>query len=257
MKQSNFPSRSAFTLVELLVVIAILAILAALLLPAVLRAKEKAKATTCLNNMRQIGLASFVYAHENNDTLVPLARLVTPYPSDLIVPYPPHVWWMDTLKGNLGNNGKVFSCPNVPRVQAGRPLTNLLGIAMNFNQLGRFPDDQHPAVSGGVKLLNVRHPADSVIFGDAAYVRNPFEPNADLWQPDVGRAYTWTDFGVWLFCVPTAPNGQWTRNCTRIINRHTARANCGFVDGHVTATKSSALGWQYPEGDPQALWDRQ
>ena len=250
-------ARYAFTLVELLVVIAIIAILAALLLSSLAPAKLKGQQITCLNNMHQIGVASEMYCQENQDRLVPMARLVTPYPASLIVPYPPHVWWPDSLKPLMSSDPKVFSCPNVPPIQAGIRLTNLLGIGMNFSELGVFPENVDPRTGPFVTTGMVANPSATIIFGDAAYVENYDETNADLWVADTDRKYyIWQGFGVWLFEVPNARNDQWTRNAVRVINRHKGKANCAFVDGHALAMKTSELGWQYPKGDPNALWDR-
>jgi prepilin-type N-terminal cleavage/methylation domain-containing protein/prepilin-type processing-associated H-X9-DG protein len=67
LTQSRQADRTAFTLVELLVVIAVIAILAAILLPALSRSKAQAARTTCLNNQRQIGFAYNLYTGENSD----------------------------------------------------------------------------------------------------------------------------------------------------------------------------------------------
>src|SRR5262249_19874145 len=139
-------SDRAFTLVELLVVIAVIAILAALLLPALARAKEKGKQTYCMNSTRQQALAIFLYAGENSEILPP-------------VPFPDssrnETNWPDLLNPYL-KSLQVHFCPSDLKAK-----TNSYGL----NELAfvDLTDEDSPAPR---KLTAFRHPSQTVMLGD-------------------------------------------------------------------------------------------
>src|SRR5215471_14720912 len=160
----NLQRSHAFTLIELLVVIAIIAILAALILPALARAKSKAQRTYCMNNLRQISIHMHLYTDDNSDYF-PSHRNQNINNADSTISLTN--WWGTTIIGYARNMSNLYHCPTLQGRMTVPFSTGLtwtwnfdchdVGYGYNGWFLGRHPYDPATLSVGGVTFIsNVR-----------------------------------------------------------------------------------------------------
>src|SRR5580658_5681724 len=131
IRQNKSPLETAFTLIELLVVIAIITILAALLLPALSRAKEQGNNTVCKNNLRQMGIALANYTGDykvyplfNYSRYVSPPLIADPYWYDELQPYTGSTMNTNVYAGMADSTSQLYLCPNYARAVGAVPIWN-------------------------------------------------------------------------------------------------------------------------------------
>ena len=223
MPTQHGANRAGFTLIELLVVIAIIAILAAILFPVFARARENARATSCLNNVKQYGIAAMLYTDDYDDK----------FPV-----YDGEKLWMNQLAPYLKNK-TVTLCPSASETGkacakgvwdgygAAHVAWDYLGFkgSYTWNTFLYGPTTAGPdwAISMAKgDHANIKEPSITMLFADGAWV--DIGPNAAMALPkdlECGE----NDGGFGRFA----------------LNRHNRGVNVGFADGHGKWTPITAL----------------
>jgi prepilin-type N-terminal cleavage/methylation domain-containing protein/prepilin-type processing-associated H-X9-DG protein len=236
-------ARSGFTLIELLVVIGIIAILIALLLPSLSRAREQARRVQCLSNLRQLAMAAQHYAAANSG-MFPASHYVAQNGSvtstcdwDWIYitgqPPVPGLLWLGERQA------PVQQCPSWEGKQYSNPGARFSGYNYNASYVGGEPQASFPGKPGFIqcqpaRMGSIRRPGQTVLFGDAE--------NSIYWCNNLMRAPRPSPSEIQWLGPETTPGGTWAayddgsggaarRNGAQGF-RHLKGSNAAFVDGH-------------------------
>jgi len=223
-------------LIELLVVIAIIAILAAMLLPALAQAKRKAQATSCINNLKQLTLAALIYGGDFSDAIPPNSGPTL----DSWVPGGSATYNVTALPGatNIANitgavlypynkSTGIYQCPGDQAILpgAGTPRVRTYSLNGMMGSNNGFGSDCHPGTQENLKFSSVKNPgpADASFFLDEQCSASPA-----LNQTSIDDGFFAVDSGA-----PgshTTYNSQIWRNAP--ASRHGNFGQMSFADGH-------------------------
>ena len=214
-------TRRAFTLIELLVVIAIIAILAAILFPVFAQAREKARATSCLSNMKQVGLATQMYVQDYDERLFFFARTDNPSQSHTgaIMPNAASVdpvrWWNGLMP--YMKNSQILVCPSdaLPTDspnEKGSKIYKRSYIAIRAAE--------------GLTLAQIEFPVETIVVTEKWGADETGKPITDSWiEPTEG------DFEY-----------DAAKNRMRLAaNRHQGGLNASFFDGHAKFLRPATI----------------
>ena len=217
-RSGNALQTRSFTLIELLVVIAIIGILASMLLPALSKAREKARQIACCSNLKQIGLLQIIYCDNNDDFFCPLLTFDggwdACYDSDWNMTLP-GLLSIGTGGGEDASNSKIYQCPSADGYTKSY-TTAFAGYGYN-ECLGA---DIYNALNSGTKASQLKHPVQTLMNADAAYFQaGIYEMTSYLRAPQSGsKGYgSLKEYGTADF-------------------RHRGKNEAVYTDGHVDAS---------------------